>query len=154
MPDGSPAMVAAMRAGTCLLLVEVEQLAGDARAEALALGEVAACRAEARRLGPGDRADERCREACDAWLQRLCTVADAELLTAAGVRIAEHLAGDAEGLVAAAKRFGAFVQRHADAERVRAAGTTLLQRAEAAGADRSRFAADADLQSLLVASGH
>ncbi|MFO1077837.1 MAG: serine/threonine-protein kinase [Planctomycetota bacterium] len=147
-PDASPAMVAMMRASTWALLVDVEQLAGDARAEAAALGEVAACRATANRLAPGKRATEQSRQACDAWLQRLLDVGDPALLATAGARVAEHAAGDAEGLIAAAKHLGAFVAREPAATAVRAAGTALLHGAVSAGAEPSQFATDAALQLL------
>ena len=148
-PNSSPAMLATMRANNHALAAEVEALAGDAGAEAAALGAVAECRAEACRSGGNERSKLQLRAACDAWLVRLATLGDPALLNTAGERIAEWAAGDAEGLQSAAAVFGRFVVAHPDAAGVRAAGRRLLDLAAQAGADRAQFAQQADLRPLL-----
>ncbi|MBL8754848.1 MAG: serine/threonine protein kinase [Planctomycetes bacterium] len=154
MPDGTPAMVAAMRANTWQLLVEIERLAGDARAEAAALGEVAACRAAQRRHSPGDSANAKCREACTAWLQRLVDVGDSTLLAAGGTWVAAHAEGDATTLLAAARVLAAAAARQPEADAVRTAGAGLLRAAVAAGAERAAIESDPTLQPLRDVSGH
>jgi len=146
-PDASPAMLAAMRANTWAVVVDIERAAGDGRAEVRALGEIAACRAETNAQAGSDRSRSQLHAACTNWLQRLLEVDDAATAPAAE-RIAVWCANDSSGLLAAARVLGRHVAADAAAGEAREAGRLLLARALAAGADAGAIDADAELRAL------
>lgn len=146
-PDASPATLAAMRANTWAIVVEIERVAGDGRAEARALGEIAACRAEAHEQTDSDRSRSQLHTACTTWLQRLLEV-DAAATAPAAERIAVWCEGDRSGLLATARVLGRHVAADAAANEPREAGRVLLARALAAGADAGAIDADAELRAL------
>ncbi|MCC6671778.1 MAG: serine/threonine protein kinase [Planctomycetes bacterium] len=102
-------MIAAMRARTYGLLVEIETTAGDLVARAAALGSVAACRAAARGDGHDARREESLLEACRAWVEALLPLRDAVAMAAACTRMSEWFAGSPGGIEFVAHSAGRFV---------------------------------------------